>query len=681
MMTELDEKIIRAFPGSTVRKDLVNQVKGNAVLPSYVLEYLLGQYCTSSDESTIQVGVERVREILDKHYVNRSEAELWKAHIRETGSLRVIDKISARLNDKNDSYEAQFQNLGLAKVPISSSTVMANQKMLVSGIWSIVDVEYANVGEGNDRIPWVIQEVKPIQLSIFDAEAFANARRDFSLQEWIDLLIQSIGFNPDHFSFRQKMYQLIRLVPFLERNYNVVELGPKGTGKSHVYSELSPHGMLISGGEITQSKLFVNNSNGRLGLVAYWDVVAFDEFAGRKKTAPKALVDIMKNFMANGSFSRGVETISAEASMAFVGNTDNTVEQMLLSENLFAALPEQYIDPAFLDRMHHYIPGWESDMIRREMFTTGYGFVIDYLAEVMKRLREKDWSGLLSNNFKLNDELTVRDSHGVRKTFSGLTKLLFPHAMLDGVALTQDELELVLSFAMEGRKRVKDQLTRIDPTMPKVRFTYTVMQTGEMKEVFTEEELQFPEAYHQKPHREDAKPNVENNEDVLVDGQEADLPATGISYRDIFFPYISGASDFEIEGVRSSTLNDQAYLSFVIRETADLLSKSVSPRLKVLTQLSEHDSIANQQIEYLDSLQDMLENQNVQFEYEFSSESPGSSVIFRVDGVKGYSSNAGLDLFDFEESRRPDLGATVEEIRDFLKRCQVRSRNFRLTQV
>jgi ATP-dependent Lon protease len=680
MMTELDEKIVKAFPGSTVRKDLVNQVKGNAVLPSYVLEYLLGQYCTSSDESTIQVGVERVREILDKHYVNRSESELWKAHIRETGSLRVIDKISARLNDKNDSYEAQFQNLGLSKVPISSSTVMANQKMLVSGIWSIVDVEYANVGEGNDRIPWIIQEVKPIQLSIFDAEAFANARRDFTLTEWIDLLIQSIGFNPEHFSFRQKMYQLIRLVPFLERNYNVVELGPKGTGKSHVYSELSPHGMLISGGEITQSKLFVNNSNGRLGLVAYWDVVAFDEFAGRKKTAPKALVDIMKNFMANGSFSRGVETISAEASMAFVGNTDNTVEQMLLNENLFAALPEQYIDPAFLDRMHHYIPGWESDMIRREMFTSGYGFVIDYLAEVMKRLREKDWSGLLSNNFKLNDELTVRDSHGVRKTFSGLTKLLFPHAMLDGVSLTQDELELVLSFAMEGRKRVKDQLTRIDPTMPKVRFTYTLLETGETKEVFTEEELKFPDAYNQKPQKTDANSITDSESSSESYEEIPDIPSSGISYRDLFSPFFSGLSDLEIVGVPSSTVADQVNLVFATKEIAQIMSKSVSPRIKVFTQLSNDDAIANQQIDCLDTLQNDLEDENVQFEYEFLSDSGGLAVSFRVDGVKEYTSNAGLDIFDIDQGNCPDFREKIEVIQGFLKNQRVKARSFKLTQ-
>ena len=376
-MNELDQKINTHFPGLVVRKDLVKTVKGNAIVPTYVLEYLLGQYCATNDEPTIQTGIETVREILRKHYVHRNEAGLVRSNIKEKGRYKVIDKVSVDLNDKKDVYEAQFANLGIKQVLVDSGTVKKHPKLLVSGVWCIADLEY-EFTEDKNASPWVLSTLKPIQLSHFDFDGYLEARKQFSIDEWMDLLLQSIGLNPEMFGRRNKLTQLLRLIPFCERNYNLIELGPKGTGKSHIYSEFSPHGILISGGEVSVPKLFVNNSSGKIGLVGYWDCVAFDEFAGKQKRVDKALVDIMKNYMANKSFSRGVETLGAEASMVFVGNTQHTVPYMLKHSDLFCELPDKFYDSAFLDRIHFYIPGWEVDIIRGEMFSNGYGFVVDY---------------------------------------------------------------------------------------------------------------------------------------------------------------------------------------------------------------------------------------------------------------------------------------------------------------
>ncbi|NCC77751.1 MAG: BREX system Lon protease-like protein BrxL, partial [Clostridia bacterium] len=321
-MEDFNQKINAHFPGLVVRKDLVKIVKGNAIVPTYVLEYLLGQYCASDDEATIQSGIEMVKDILSKHYVHRADNQLVRSTIKERGHHKVIDKVSVTLNEKDDCYEAEFSNLGIKKVLIDSGTIKAHPKLLVSGIWCIADLEYQPV-ENNKMVPWILVSLKPIQLSHFDLDQYLAARRQFSTDEWIDLLIQSIGFNPAMFSRRSKLTMLVRLIPFCERNYNAIELGPKGTGKSHIYSEFSPHGILISGGEVSVPKLFVNNSSGKIGLVGYWDVVAFDEFAGKNKKVDNALVDIMKNYMANKTFSRGIETLGAEASMVFVGNTQH----------------------------------------------------------------------------------------------------------------------------------------------------------------------------------------------------------------------------------------------------------------------------------------------------------------------------------------------------------------------
>jgi len=490
-MSQLDDKINQHFAGLVVRKDLVKVVKGNAIVPTYVLEYLLGQYCATNDEATIHAGIDTVREILRKHYVHRNEAGLVRSTIKEKGRHKVIDRISVALNDKSDAYEAEFANLGIKKVIIDSATVKAHPKLLVGGVWCIADLEYMFT-EDKNATPWVLASIKPIQLSHFDFDGYLAARKQFSTEEWIDLLIQSVGFNPQMFGKRNKLSQLVRLIPFCERNFNLIELGPKGTGKSHIFSEFSPHGILISGGEVTVPKLFVHNGTGKLGLVGYWDVVAFDEFAGKQKRVDKALVDIMKNYMANKSFSRGVETLGAEASMVFVGNTDHTVPYMLKHSDLFDPLPEKFHDSAFLDRIHSYIPGWEVDVIRGEMFSSGYGFVVDYLAEILRALRNHDFSDRYKEHFRLSDNISTRDRDGINKTFSGLMKVIYPHG-----EASAEEIEALLRAAIEGRKRVKDQLLRIDSTYPTVRFTY-VDQQGKEHAGTTLEEEEYPTAYHQR---------------------------------------------------------------------------------------------------------------------------------------------------------------------------------------
>lgn len=507
-MSDLDSKINEHFTGFVVRKDLVKAVKGNAIVPSYVLEYLLGQYCATDDEASIQSGIETVKEILHRHYVHRNEAGLIRSNIREKGRGKVIDKVSIALNEKTDSYEASFANLGIKKVLVDSDTVKKNQKMLVSGVWSIADLEYDHKEEAN-AVPWVLAGLKAIQMSSFDFDAYLAARAEFTTEEWIDLLIQTIGFNPDAFGRRSKLLQLLRLIPYVERNYNLIELGPKGTGKSHIFSEFSPHGILISGGEVTVPKLFVSNASGKIGLVGYWDTIAFDEFAGRQKKVDKALVDIMKNYLANKSFSRGVETLGAEASMAFIGNTKHSVAYMLKHTDLFEELPEKYYDSAFIDRLHAYLPGWEIDVIRGEMFATGYGFIVDYLAEVLRHMRGQDRSLDHRDLFTLDSSISTRDRDGVQKTFSGLMKLLFPNG-----DATPEEIRELLTLAIEGRKRVKDQLMRIDSTYPEVEFSFAD-KAGRVTKVQTLEEREHPRWYHRR--------NVEEVGEAVIEPDPAHL--------------------------------------------------------------------------------------------------------------------------------------------------------------
>ena len=510
-MEALDQKINEHFAGLVVRKDLVKTVKGNAIVPTYVLEYLLGQYCATSDEASIQSGIGTVKGILAKHYVHRNEANLVKSKIRESGRHKVIDKVRVALNEKTDAYEAAFSNLGISEVLIDADTVKKHPKLLVSGVWCICDIEY-RYSDDKRIVPWILDTIKPIQLSHFDYDRYIEARSHFATEEWIDLLVQSIGFNPEQFELRNKLLLMMRLIPYCERNYNLMELGPKGTGKSHIYSDFSPHGILISGGEVTVPKLFVNNATGKIGLVGYWDVVAFDEFAGRKKQANKALVDILKNYMANKSFSRGIETLGAEASLVFVGNTRHTLEHMLRHTDLFEELPQQYYDSAFLDRIHFYVPGWEVEIIRGEMFTAGYGFVVDYLAEILRSLRNIDYSQKYSEAFELHPDISTRDRDGISKTYSGLMKVLFPNG-----EASEEDMQLILDLAVEGRKRVKDQLMRIDQTYADVTFAYRANGDEVFKAIRTNEEQLYPQHYWRKP--EVAGEPVNGEPAELADGE------------------------------------------------------------------------------------------------------------------------------------------------------------------
>lgn len=567
----LDDKINEHFAGAVVRKGLVKAVRGNAVVPSYVLEYLLGQYAASDDEATIQAGIDSVRQILATHYVNRNEHMLVKSKIRSKGRHRVIDKVTVTLNEKNDVHEAEFENLQVKGVIIDDVTVKQNPKLLVGGVWCICDIEYFH-SDDQRVVPWILGSLKPIQVAGVDIDHYYEARKAFTTEEWIDLLTQSIGLNPEQFSERGKLIALTRLIPFVERNYNVVELGPKGTGKSHTFSEFSPNGILISGGEVTVAKLFVNNASGRIGLVGYWDCVAFDEFAANRRTDQK-LVNVMKNYLANKSFSRGTSIFGAEASMAFIGNTTHTVPYMLKNSDLFDELPDAYRDPAWLDRIHHYIPGWEVAPIRSEMFSTGYGFVVDYLAEILRAKRSDDFSDKYKDYFTLDNSVSTRDQDGIRKTFSGLMKLVHP----TGEA-TEDEVRTLLEFAIEGRKRVKDSILRIDATMrdTPVHFRYSDV-AGAWHEVTTLEESQYPQLYRRNwdaaPHGDvgsggdevtpipgesaTASPVGGDASAAVAPTQPTDVPLTeghqdfsagqkGVSYETLLLPYLRGASKITI---------------------------------------------------------------------------------------------------------------------------------------
>lgn len=663
-MSQLDDKINQHFAGLVVRKDLVKTVKGNAIVPTYVLEYLLGQYCATNDQTTIEAGIDTVREILRKHYVHRNEAGLVRSTIKEKGRHKVIDRISVALNDKSDAYEAEFANLGIKKVVIDSATVKAHPKLLVGGVWCIADLEYLFT-EDKNATPWILASIKPIQLSHFDFDGYVQARKQFTTDEWIDLLIQSIGFNPQMFGKRNKLSQLVRLVPFCERNYNLIELGPKGTGKSHIYSEFSPHGILVSGGEVTVPKLFVNNSSGKLGLVGYWDVVAFDEFAGKQKKVDKSLVDILKNYMANKTFSRGVETLGAEASMVFVGNTDHTVPYMLKHSDLFDPLPEKFHDSAFLDRVHSYIPGWEVDVIRGEMFSEGYGFVVDYLAEILRSLRSHDFSDRYKERFRLSDDISTRDRDGINKTFSGLMKILFPQG-----EASDAEIEAVLRVAIEGRKRVKDQLLRIDATYPPVHFIYTTLDGKEVP-VTTLEEDEYPNSYHRRVAAESTSSDlpakagelastvpsapVASSVTAAVAGSpiaKAAMKEThlvfqenqrGVSFDKLFGPYLTGASRITVTDPYLRMFHQQRNLMDLL----ETISKQGVPEnevaVHVITAADEFNG--DRQTENFQKMADACLGIGIQFTWEYDTTGTKHDRDITTDHGWKIVLSRGLDVF------------------------------------
>ncbi len=471
----IDTLMNRTFPGKVVRKDLTKLVKEGANVPTYVLEYLLGMYCASDNEQVIQEGLENVKRILAENYVRPDEAEKVKSKIRERGSYKVIDKITVKLNEKRDVYEALLSNLGVKGVEVSSSTVKKYEKLLVGGIWCIVAMDYM-YEENKKGSPFIITELKPIQLPNMDMEGLFEGRKAFMLEQWIDVLIRSTGMEPSAFDQRVKWHLIARMIPFVENNYNVCELGPRGTGKSHIYKEISPNSILVSGGQTTVANLFYNMGSRQVGLVGVWDVVAFDEVAGIS-FKDKDGVQIMKDFMASGSFSRGRDSINANASMVFIGNINQPVDTLVKTSNLLAPFPEVLIDAAFFDRFHGYIPGWEIPKMRPEFFTNQYGLIVDYLAEYLREMRKWNFSDAIDKYFKLGNNLNQRDTIAIRRTVSGLLKLLFPNGEFDKEAVRQ-----CLQYALEVRRRVKEQLKKIGGMeFYDVHFSYIDAETLEEK--------------------------------------------------------------------------------------------------------------------------------------------------------------------------------------------------------
>jgi ATP-dependent Lon protease len=642
-MNELDIKINQQFAGKVVRKDLTKLVKGNAIVPTYVLEYLLGQYCATDDEATIAQGVETVKSVISKHFVHRDEAQLIKATIRDSKSHRIIDKVSVRLNDKRDVYETSFANLGLNKVVINESIVKQNQKLLSGGVWCLITMGYQPSDE-RDSTPWIIESLKPIQISNVDLDEYKETRKSFTRDEWIDLLMQSIGLNPEEFTFRSKLIQLARLIPFCENNYNLIELGPKGTGKSHIYSEMSPHGILISGGEVSKAKLFVNNSNGEIGLVGYWDVVSYDEFAGKTKKVDRGLVDIMKNYMANKTFSRGTEIYGATASMTFIGNTDHSVPYMLKHSDLFEALPRDYYDTAFLDRLHCYLAGWEVQKLRNEMFTNNYGFIVDYLAEVLKELRKEDRMNDYTKHFNLSDSITTRDKTSIGKTFSGLTKLIFP----DG-EFSEEDARLMLEFAIENRKRVKDQLRKMDETFEKVDFSFIDKKTSKKTYVQTLEYIEHKELLgleDDEPMPEMVQVPTKNEAPQqpteLAEGQKIIRDnQSGISYDMLFGAHLIGAKEI-------SLTDPYIRLPYQLRNFMEF-AKLVSLKKDELEEVKLH-LITNNNEEYIENskealreMAESLESLGIIFTYEFVENTHDRSIL--LDNGWKIVLGRGLDIF------------------------------------
>lgn len=480
---DLDKKLNEAFAGRVVRKDLTKLIKEGANVPVYVLEYLLGMYAATDDEESIREGVERVKKILSDNFVRPDEAEKIKSRIRELGQYSIIDKVTVALNPKLDQYEAEFSNLGLKGVPVPSNFVKEYDKLLVGGIWCMVKIDYYYDEEARNINPFSVSTLQPIQMPNMDINEVFEGRKQFTKDEWIDVLIRSTGMEPTQLEERVKWHLLLRLVPLVENNYNMCELGPRGTGKSHVYKEISPNSILVSGGQSTVANLFYNMSTRKIGLVGMWDCVAFDEVAGIR-FKDKDGIQIMKDYMASGSFARGKEEKNASASMVFVGNINQSVDVLLKTSHLFAPFPEEMAnDTAFFDRMHYYMPGWEIPKMRPDLFTDKYGFIVDYIAEFFREMRKRSFADSIDRYFKIGNNLNQRDTIAVRKTVSGMVKLIYPHG-----EYTKEDIEEIIQYAMEGRRRVKEQLKKIGG----MEF-YDVMFSYIDKESLEEEYVSVPE--------------------------------------------------------------------------------------------------------------------------------------------------------------------------------------------
>ncbi len=450
------QKLKQNFDGKIVRKDLTKKIKEGANVPVYVLEFLLGQYCSSDDEAVIEDGLKTVKKILADNYVRPDEAQKIMSMLRQRGSYTVIDRLTVHLNIKNDTYEAEFSNLGLKNIPIPEAYPSKYDRLLCGGIWCIVGLDYEYIEEEKKICPIHIRKLTPIQMPHIDINELKDGRKVFTKDEWITVLLRSMGMEPDRLTEREKWLLLARMIPLVENNYNLCELGPRSTGKSHIYKEVSPNSILVSGGQTTVANLFYNMSRKTVGLVGVWDCVAFDEVAGIS-FKDKDGVQIMKDYMNSGSFSRGKDEINASASMVFVGNINQSVDVLLKTSSLFAPFPsEMGTDTAFLDRIHCYVPGWEIPKFRPEHFTNDYGFITDYLAEFIRELRKEQYGDAIDKYFRLGTNLNQRDTVAVRKTVGGMVKLLYP----DG-NFNKEQIEEILVFSLEMRRRVKEQLKKL----------------------------------------------------------------------------------------------------------------------------------------------------------------------------------------------------------------------------
>ena len=685
---ELQQKVMNAFIGKVVRKDLAFLVKGGLPVPTYVLEYLLGQYCATDDQEAIEAGLEKVKQVIKNNYVHRAEAESVKGKIRENGKYRIIDKVTVTLNEKDDEYQAAFANLGLTRVPIGTQYVKANPKLLSgNGVWCIVTIGYIS---GEDiKVRWDIQTLKPVQISNVDLQEYIDQRQNFTTDEWIDFLMHTVGLNPEVMNRREKFITLARLLPHVENNFNFMELGPKGTGKSHVFQELSPYGVLVSGGDVTPARLFVKIQGNKeiLGLVGYWDVVAWDEFEQQPgRNVDAVLIDTMQNYLANKSFNRGKGTHEASASMSFVGNTKHTVPYMLKNTHLFESIPTSFIKGAFLDRIHLYNPGWEIRMLKKDSFSKGYGLITDYIAAVLHELRNDDRTAILKEYAKFDGSLSERDHLAIRKTFSGMMKLLYP----DGRMTDQEAYELI-DFAAESRKRVKDQLYVIDETFKTepAHFKYINLKNGLEIQVETLERISngHIESAASTTSSNDTESNNSNEAEVTADNNgTADVQAakrpripmlqeksmtfrmgqTGVSYEKLFAPYMRDAKVITVEDpyIRASW-QIKNFMEFALM----LINTRPVDDLKLNLVTNEEEEKIPDLIDKLDDIKDDLASYGIEFEYKLRD---FHDRCIKTDTGWTITLGRGLDMFEKYNtysiaSSRQDMRKCKEFMVTFMK--------------
>lgn len=649
---DLQQKVMDAFIGKVVRKDLAFLVKGGLPVPTYVLEYLLGQYCASDDEEIINEGLEKVKQVIQNNYVHRAEAESVKGLIRENGKHRIIDKVTVVLNEKNDEYQATFANLGLTGVPVGTDYVRKNPKLLSgNGVWCIITLGYIS-GE-NIKVRWEIQTMKPIQISNIDLQEYIEQRKNFTTEEWIDFLMHTVGLNPEVMNRREKFITLARLLPHVENNFNFMELGPKGTGKSHVFQELSPYGVLVSGGDVTSARLFVKIQGNKeiLGLVGYWDVVAWDEFEQQKgRNVDAVLIDTMQNYLANKSFNRGKGTHEASASMSFVGNTKHTVPYMLKNSHLFESIPTAFIKGAFLDRMHLYNPGWEIRILKKDSFSKGYGLITDYIAAVLHALRNDDRTALLKDYAKFDGSLSERDHLAIRKTFSGMMKLIYP----DG-NMTEEEAKELIDFAAEGRKRVKDQLYIIDSTFcaEPAKFQYTWLKSGETVKVETLEKLEHQQA-QTVDEMDDEVEEEQDNQEVKRSGSRPRIPKLmaktisirenqgGVTYKDLFGDYLRTAKEINVTDpfIRQPYQIDN--LVDFIQMVKDISTVQDTVKIHLSTQNDDDEKVA-EVIDSFNDLADELSPMGIEFSFDFKAD---HDRFIQTDTGWTIALGRGLDIYE-----------------------------------